>query len=172
MLKLVGATLIIGMTSLWGFRVAARYSRRPQELRALQTALAVLTTEVEYGATPMPEALRQSAQAAGQPVRRLLLDTVQRLESGGGITPGEALQDALASFGPESHLSAGDLTILQALTAVLGASDRRDQVRHLRLALERLIGAEAQASEERQRYERMYKYVGVLSGLALVLILY
>ncbi len=44
-------------------------------------------------------------------------------------------------------------------------------MRHLRLALDRLAAAEAGAAEERRRYERMYRYVGVLTGLALVLIL-
>jgi len=170
--KLIGSLLILGVSSLLGFRVAAAYARRPTELRALQTALAVLTTEIEYGATPLPDALRQAGRAVGAPVCTLLTDAAGRMESGGGITGGEALQQALGRFAPESHLRPADLTVLQALVPVLGASDRRDQVRHLRLAVERLVGAEAQAADERQRYERMYKYVGVLSGLLVVLILY
>jgi stage III sporulation protein AB len=63
------------------------------------------------------------------------------------------------------------LEVLLGLSEVLGASGRADQVRHLALARERLAGQEARAAAERARYERLARYMGVLSGAALVLIL-
>lgn len=169
--KLLGAALTVAVPTMIGFQIAARYRRRPTELRALQTGLAMLVTEVEYGATPLPEALRSAARASGPVIGPLLADTALRIEQGGGITPGEALTAAIRHGAEQSCLAPADLEILSALAGVLGASGRSDQVRHLRLALDRLAGAEAEASAERSRYERMYRYVGVLSGLALVLIL-
>lgn len=171
LLTLLGAAFTIGVPTWFGFQIADRYRRRPTELRALQTALAVLVTEVEYGATPLPQALRSAARAAGPALGRLLAETAAGIEAGGGITPGEALNAALLVHLPATSLRPADGEVLQALAAVLGSSGRQDQVRHLKLALERLAGAEAAASEERSRYERMYRYVGLLSGLALVLIL-
>lgn len=170
-LKLLGAALTTGVPSVIGFQLAARYRRRPAELRSLQTAIAVLVTEVEYGATPMPEALRSASRAAGPVIGPMLREAAGRIEAGGGITPGEALTAALGQGSKATCLTPPDLEILTALAAVLGASGRADQVRHLHLAMERLAGSEAEASAERSRYERMYRYVGVLSGLALLLIL-
>lgn len=171
MLKLLGALLTLAVPAVIGFQIAARYRRRPDELRWLQTGLSVLITEVEYGATPLPTALRSAARAAGPSVGRILEGGAERLEAGGGITPGEALVAALQAESDATCLAAADREVLVALAPVLGASGRQDQVRHLRLALERLAGAEEQAKADRERYERMYRYVGVLSGLALVLIL-
>ncbi|BAD40846.1 stage III sporulation protein SpoIIIAB [Symbiobacterium thermophilum] len=170
-LKLLGAALTVLAPSWIGFQIAARYARRPAELRGFQNGLAVLVTEVEYGATPMPDALRSAARASGPVAGAVLADAADRLEGGGGITPGEALAAALEERRGATCLTPADQEILAALVPVLGASDRRDQVRHLRLALERLAAAEAEATDERRRYEKMYRYVGVLSGLALVLIL-
>ncbi|WP_374712122.1 stage III sporulation protein SpoIIIAB [Symbiobacterium terraclitae] len=170
-LQLIGALLTVLVPSWIGFQIAARYARRPAELRAAQNGLAVLVTEVEYGATPLPDALRSAARAAGATVGAMLVDAAHRLEEGGGVTPGEALTAAVAAHREATCLTPADLEILLALAPVLGASDRRDQVRHLRLAMDRLAAAEAVAADERRRYERMYRYVGVLSGLALVLIL-
>jgi len=170
-LKVLGALLTLIVPSVVGFQIAARYGRRPGELRALQTGLSILITEVEYGAVPLPEALRSAGRAAGQPVGAIFLAAADRLRAGGGITAGEALEAALRSAAAATCLTAADRAVLAALVPVLGASGRQDQVRHLRLALERLAGAEARATAERERYERMYRYVGVLSGLALVLIL-
>lgn len=170
-LKLLGALLTLAVPTVIGFQIAGRYRRRPAELRALQTGLAVLVTEVEYGATPLTEALRSAAGAAGPVVGPLFAGTAARMESGGGITPGEALKRTISAGGDATCLIPQDLEVLSALTAVLGASGRSDQVRHLRLAMDRLAGAEAAATDEQSRYERMYRYAGVLSGLALVLVL-
>ncbi|HWI63025.1 MAG TPA: stage III sporulation protein SpoIIIAB [Symbiobacteriaceae bacterium] len=169
--KALGGALILGATSYAGWQVGAGYARRPAQLRDLQTALAVLQTEVEYGATPLPAALQSAAGAAGRAMAPLFARTAARLAEGGGITPGDALRTVLDGGLPESALKPEDLEVMRALAGVLGASGREDQVRHLTLARERLAGLEAQATDLRSRYERMARYMGVLSGAALVLIL-
>ncbi len=170
--KLIGGALVMGATSYGGWQVAARYVSRPRQLRDLATGLAVLQTEVEYGATPLPEALRAAAQAAGPEVGPFFASTARRLAEGQGITPGDALRGALAEISPDTSLRPADLAILEALAAVLGASGRQDQVRHLALCQERLAGEEARAQEERVRYEKVARYAGILSGAGLVLILF
>lgn len=169
--KVVGSVLILGATSYTGWQVGGSYARRPVELRDLQTALAILQTEVEYGATPLPQALQSAARAAGPAVAPLFAATAERLAAGGGITPGDAMRAVLAEGLPGSALKPEDLDIMRALAGVLGASGRDDQVRHLALARERLAGQEARAAEMRTRYEKLARYAGVLSGAALVLIL-
>ena len=169
--KVVGGLLILGATSYAGWQVGGNYARRPAELRDLQTALAVLQTEVEYGATPLPEALRSAAAAAGPAVAPLFARTAERLAAGGGITPGDAMRSILDAGLEGAVLRPEDLEVMRALAGVLGASGREDQVRHLALARERLVALAARAAEERSRYEKLARYVGVLSGTALVLIL-
>jgi stage III sporulation protein AB len=169
--KLSGVALILGSTSYAGWQVAGAYARRPRQLRDLQTALAVLQTEIDYGATPLPDALRAAALAAVVSVGCIFTCTGERMGAGGGITPGEALRGALQEMAPETALSKQDSEVLSALASVLGASSRADQVRHLTLARERLSGQEAQAQEARLKYERVARTMGVLIGLGLVFIL-
>lgn len=169
--KVLGAGLIIAACAGVGWQAAGNLARRPRELRALQVALGVLETEVAYGASPLPEALLHAAAAVEGSIGRLFARTAEYLSTGGGITPGDALRQALAEMAPDTALRAIDTETLVALSAVLGASDRKDQTRHLSLARQRLAGEEGRAAEERMRYERVYRYIGVLSGVALVLIL-
>lgn len=169
--KALGALLVIGACTAVGWQMAANLTRRPRELRALQAALAILATEVTYGASPLPEALRRSAAAAGGPVGRLLIRTADLLVGGGGITAGDAMQQAVREVEPTTALRQPELEALAALGAVLGASDRRDQARHLELARTRIASEEGRAAEERTRYERLYRYAGLLAGVALVLVL-
>jgi len=169
--KLIGGMLICGATSYAGWQIGGNYARRPAQLRDLQTALAVLQTEVEYGATPLPEALRNAAGATGPAVAPLFWRTAERLVAGGGITPGDAMRAVLAEGLEGTALKPEDLHVMGILAGVLGASGREDQVRHLALARERLSGLEAQAADQRSRYEKLARYAGVLSGAAIVLIL-
>ncbi|HLN65194.1 MAG TPA: stage III sporulation protein AB, partial [Symbiobacteriaceae bacterium] len=119
----------------------------------------------------LPEALQAAARAGGSAVGPLFAETARRLVSGEGMTPGDALREVWQRGAGGTALRPDDLAVLMALAGVLGASGRADQVRHLALARERLAGEEARAQEERQRYERLARYLGVLSGAALVLIL-
>lgn len=170
LVKLIGAVLIMAATTHLGWQVAGTYARRPRHLRHLQTGLAVLQTEIEYGATPLPDALAATARAAGPQVGLIFQRTATLLQKGGGMTAGDALRNALAQTQGQTALAQPDQEVLLALAAVLGSTGRQDQVRHLALARQRLAGEEARAEEHRQRYERLARYLGVLSGAALVLI--
>jgi stage III sporulation protein AB len=64
------------------------------------------------------------------------------------------------------------LDVLISFGSTLGISDRHDQVKHVKLAIAQLAQAEAKAWEEKEKNERMYKSLGVLSGLAIVILLY
>lgn len=170
--KMLGSLLILGSTTYVGWQVALGYARRPRQLRDLQTALAILQTEIEYGATPLPQALGAAARAADGMVGRIFSQTAQRLSEGRGLTPGDALRRSLAETAEETALQREDLEVLLALAPVLGGSGRSDQIRHLTLARERLSREEIRSREERDRYERVARSVGVLAGAALVLILW
>jgi stage III sporulation protein AB len=169
--QVLGAGLVMGTAAWLGYRLAGRLLGRPRQLRALQTGLSVLQTEIEWGAIPLPEALRSAAQAAEGPSGSLLRQVADAIQKGGGTAPGEALRSALVAVGPDTCLSPEDLAILGALAPTLGATGRTDQIRHLALARERLAGAEALARAEAERYERLARWGPVLIGAAIVLVL-
>lgn len=166
--KAVGAGLVILAGAGAGWQLAVPLSRRPEELRQLQAALSLLETEIDYGAVPLPVALHRAREAGGA-ARRLFARALAELE--GGATPDQALGRALAGFWPQSALQAADAEALSSLAAVLGASDRQDQVRHLRLCRERLRAAEAGAEADRRKYERLYRQLGLLAGVAVAILL-
>lgn len=168
--KLVGGLLVVGASSGTGFAVAGNLARRPTALRQLATAMALLATEVGYG-QPLPTALPSAGRAAGSLAAALFGGAAQRLTGGGGVTAGQALRAALDAVFPDSPLAEADREPMLALAAVLGASGREDQLRHLALCQQRLAALAEAAEAQRQRYERVARYSGVLAGLALVLLL-
>lgn len=168
--KLLGAALILAAGAGLGWQMAARLEHRVRELRSLSLSLRVLEKEVAVGATPLPVALERSAQVAEPAVGRLFRETAARLSDGKGRTARQAWEEALG----EVPLSLGtpDLEVLRSLGVTLGASGRADQARHISLTRERLAAREQAARDEEQRQGRLYRYLGILVPLALILALW
>ncbi len=168
-LTAAGACCVVGGSTGWGLLVARQIRRRPAELGRLAAALEALRTEVEYGRTPLPAALRRSAAGDRGPAGALFCAAAAQLEAGGGASASEAWEAGLGAAQDRSAWSASDVEGLRRLGHALGASDAQDQVRHLRLAVSRLRAAEGEASAVAERQARMWSYLGVLAGVAVVL---
>jgi len=168
MREMAGAALVLATGYGIGKVLAGPFARRPGQLRDLQLGAAVLETEIWHGCTMLPDAMGRAARAVPEPVSVLFAETARLLAPGMGAA--EAWSRALDSFYPDSACDDDDRGILLSLGPLLGRSDREDQRRHLKLLCERLAGQEARAMVARQRYERLWSYVGVLSAAAAILV--
>lgn len=172
MLKLAGAILLIVACGLLGNEFARGYAQRPRLLRSLQTALQLLETEINYGATPLPDALKMVATAGDSQIAPFFLTVRKFLLAPGGKGLGEAWEKGLKELKYYTVLNTRDLEPLAFLGAILGGSDREDQVKHLQLTREQLKQAEIRERETSSKNERMWRYLGFLFGAMLVLTFY
>lgn len=172
MLKLLGAAMVVAASGLGGIVMAGDYSRRPRELRFLRSAMQMLETEIAYGATQLAEAMNQVASRCDDAVAPLFYGAAGELSSLAGVTAAEAWEKSLKDYYPRSALRPQDLLILRNLGFSLGISDRDDQIKHLRLAMEQISAETAAAEEEAARNVKLWSYLGFLGGLMLVLVLY
>lgn len=172
MLKAFGALCLVAATGSFGMVVAQGYARRPRELGEVQAALTMLETEVSYGATPLPEAFANVGGQCEGALAALFGRAAGALNARGGMTAGEAWESSLRHYGACIPLRPEDLAVLHGLGAVLGVSDREDQARHLRLAVERLKILAGRAEDEARRNVRLWRSLGFLAGAAMVLAIY
>lgn len=172
MIKLIGACLTLAACGNLGFTWAGIYEKRPRQIKALEGALQLLETEIIYGATPLPEAMAEVAVRCDPEVAGLFRGTARELRTMEGATGGEAWQRAIDDFFPETALNKQDIHILRRLGSSLGISDREDQAKHLKLTKSQLANAAAQAEMNAKKSATVYRYLGVLGGLLLVLVVY
>lgn len=171
-IKLLGGGMTIAATSWIGFETANRYRMRPLNLRYLQACLQMLETEINYGLTPLPRALEKIA-ATHQGIVGQLFGTVQyMLQNTPGTTVGKAWQEAVDLLWARLFFTEADYQMLLNFGTTLGASDRKDQIKHVKLIMAQIANAEAQAWEEKNKNERMFKTLGFLAGLTVVILLY
>ncbi|MDT3698179.1 MAG: stage III sporulation protein SpoIIIAB [Thermincola sp.] len=172
MLKLIGACLTLAACASFGFTWAGLYEKRPRQIKGLEGALQLLETEIIYGATPLPEAMEEVALRCDSEIAVLFRRTAGELRKMEGLTGGEAWQKAINDFFPGTALNKQDILILQRLGSSLGISDREDQAKHLTLTKSQLAAAAVQAEMTAKKSATVYRYLGVLGGLLLVLVLY
>ncbi|WAH38996.1 stage III sporulation protein SpoIIIAB [Alicyclobacillus dauci] len=171
MLKLVGAMLIVLATTLIGFRVAGAYRDRPRQLRSLIRALTHLQAEVEYQTTPLPVAL-QNVAARGSPPCSTMFQRVSDHLIKDGMTVSEAFRVSLVRLVGESALQSADCEAIQSVADSLSTMDVTHLQTQFQMALEALRQAESGAREHGLKNARLWQYLGVLTGVILVILLY
>lgn len=171
MIKLLGAMLILFAGTLIGFQQAAKFAERPRQLRQLAHALQRLETEIGYGHTPLPEALLRTSEVTPEPLSSLLrsaADSVLRTEN---LTFRESWEQAVSAHWGGTSLGSNEQAVLIRLGSSLGISDKEDQMKHLRLALNQLKAEEDAARDDQARYEKMWKSLGVLIAVLIVILM-
>jgi len=172
MIKLIGACMALAACGGMGLTWARNYQNRPRQLSALQQSLQLLETEIIYGATPLPEAMELVAARSNRESAGLFQLTAAEFRKMDGVTAGEAWDKAVKMFYPDSALSDTDLQVLKRFGVTLGASDKEDQAKHLQLTMNQLKMAAAEAETDARKHSTVYRYLGFLGGLFLVLIIY
>ena len=172
MIKALGICMTLAACGTMGLTWAGVYEKRPRQLAAIDSALQLLETEIIYGATPLKDAMVRLSQSCEPEISGLFKHTALELGKMEGVTAGEAWSQAVKAYQQESALSDTDFKILKRFGASLGISDREDQAKHLELTRSQLKMAAAQAESAAKKNSAMFRYMGFLGGLFLVLILY
>jgi stage III sporulation protein AB len=170
-LKVIGSVLVVTAGTCIGFQLALRCSERPRQIRQIISCLVSLKSYINYAALPLPEALVRCASSAEGVVADLFHQTAAILQQKGWLTPQEALTQALGDLRARLVLDKPELEALASLGANLGFTNREEQEKYLLLVQDELQTIERDAIQIRERNTKMYRYLGVCGGLALVILL-
>ncbi|WP_424766172.1 stage III sporulation protein SpoIIIAB [Paenibacillus sp. sgz302251] len=171
MMKLLGALLILFAGTLIGFQQAARFAERPRQLRQLAHALQRLETEIGYGHTPLPEALERTAEATAEPLASIFRHAASGIWETESFSFKDSWEQAIIHGWPATSMRSNEQAVLLRLGSTLGISDKEDQMKHLRLALLQLKSEEDAARDDQGRYEKMWKSLGILIAVLIVILM-
>jgi len=172
MLKIIGAIMLIIGLGIVGLVVARNYSLRPQQIRYLQNGIKMLETEMLFGLTPLPQALKRIGKRMPYPIDKFYILTADLLINGEGLTAAEAWEMGLEELDQNSALLPEDLDILLYFGQSLGGSDREEQSKNLRLVQEHLRNAEIKAEQLKEKNQKLWQYLGFSLGTIVALILF
>lgn len=166
LIKLAGAGLIFFAGIFWGLLKSGELVKRERSLRDIKTALNILESEIVFSSHYLKYAFLRISKICG--CAGLFSDMSSEI---GEFSAAEAWRHALLKNKKELFLKDIDVEILNILGAELGLSDRERQVnniRHVSLLLEQNL---EEAHEEYLKTAKLYRSMGILGGLFLIIIL-
>lgn len=170
-LEWIGGLCVVSACAGLGFFKAARLQRRVGALRGLQAGLQVLDTEIAYAATPLPDAFRRIGNTFSSPAATLFAEVAEQLAGRPETGAPDLWETAVRRLAADMALEPPDVEVLLQFGRTLGASDRADQRKHIRVACDRLRVQEEAARQEAATRARMWRSLGVLIGAAIVVLL-
>ena len=170
--KIMGALLMVGACSYTGYVFSQRFIDRYRQLTVLRMGLEILSSEISYMRTPLPTAFKKIALRLEEPAAGIFFTAGRKLETG-EAHPRQAWREALEETREKTALTPEDLRVLGQLGVVLeGDGDSTGQVRQLKLLegeVERLV---LEAEREKNKNVRVWRYLGLLGGLAFAILFF
>lgn len=171
LLKLASSILIFLSSSTIGYLYGKTYSSRLENLIYLEQCIKILETEIVYGATPLPVALSNVFRKGKSKVSYIfeeIKDDLLLNKREGVYHSFLSVEDKLYD---NLHLIKEDVEIFLALGRVLGTSDRSDQQKNFTLILNQIAGQILEAKIEKNKNEKLYKSLGVIGGVGIIILL-
>jgi len=118
----------------------------------------------------LTDAFHYVYKSSGSEVAEFFRLTVRNLKFDNSINAAQAWEKAVVEGIRNTALNREDREILISFGKLLGSSDREGQIKNIRLTVSQLSLQEQKAEEIRKKNETMYRSLGILGGLAIVII--
>jgi stage III sporulation protein AB len=169
--KLFGSIIVLLSSGFLGYVLSSDCEKRPQQLRELQVLLQMFENRINYLSDVLTEAFEKVYRSTSNEVGIFFRCTVLKLKQDRNITASVAWEEAVKENIKKTALNMEDEEILISFGKILGSSDLEGQIKNIKLTLNQLKIQEQKAEEHKNKNESMYKSLGILGGIAIVIVL-
>lgn len=157
---------ILLASSYIGFLISDKYKRRVEELKEIKKGLHIFETKIRYTGEPIPEIFSELSMNLDKNIGKLFKDASHRMQE---KTAKDAWQEAINNL--KTSMTKEDKEVLKGLGKLLGKTDIEGQVSQIDLTSNFMDSQIEKAEKELLKNDKLYRTLGVVSGLALVIIL-
>ena len=160
--------ILIGSTSI-GFLISKGYKNRVLELRCFSNLINILQNKIKFTHKPLCDVLEEVSNIkTNARISQIFKKTAKNLEN---QTCEEALDKAITEEKVFLNLNTEDIELIKILGTVLGKTDIDGQMSEINQFNVLLANQIAKAEQEQLKNEKMYKSLGTIVGLVIVIIL-
>ena len=170
-IKLFLLLVIVALSTFIGFLISKRYSSRVEEIQDLITALEILESRLNYTYDTMPDAFAFVGKHMRSSARKIFEISSKKLQIEKSFTASEVFESTVDEEKAFLNLNDNDIEILKGLSVSLGQVDLESQVKNIRLIVRTLLGQLDEAKSEKNKNFKLCRNMGIMTGLAIVIIL-
>jgi len=159
---------IFGLAVYIGNLKASKYINRLKELISIKSALNILENKIKFTQSPLKEIFKQISENCSEKnikniFQVLVTDTKQN------INLHKSWEDTINKI--ESNLNAEDKKILIDMGKILGSTDVGGQVSNIKITSSFIDRQKEKAEKEKEKNVKLFRTLGIVSGLTIIIIL-
>ncbi len=171
MLKLLSGAIIFFGFGYFGILFSQKFKTRVRQLTDFQRAMTELEYSIEFMSMTIGDSLVMIAKNSETELKNIFLYVSDRLKSSPGSEMQKIWKRALSKYSEGLALKKDDLEIIIDFSKNLGTGNREKEKNNIKVTSMRLKIAEDEARAELEQNSKMYRGLGFLSGIFVVIIL-
>lgn len=165
-IKILIYSFIFLTCSIIGILKSQKYAYRVNELKEFKNALNMFKTKIRFTYEPIPEIFSQISNTINPNIGSIFKIASYNMKF---CAAGEAWNKAMDT--DILNINLEDKNILKDLGKLLGATDIEGQLSQIEVTSNFLDEQIKKAEKEREKSEKMYRKLGIIVGLGIVIIL-
>lgn len=165
-IKFFSLIIIAFLSSYIGIIISNKYKNRVYELKEIKKALSIFETKIKYTYEPIPDIFKEISKNLKPNIGQIFENASIKMENNTAkYAFNQAIEESSSSMNKE------DLEVIKGLSKLLGKTDIDGQVNQIVLTNKFIDAQIEKAQIEYEKNAKMYRTLGVISGLALIIIL-
>ena len=164
--KYIIMCLVFLICIMIGNIISKRYILRVKELKDFSNALNIIESKIKFTYEPIPEIFRQTSKLLSENISKIFINASKYMKD---LNCEEAWTKSVKET--NTYLNKEDIENINGFGKMLGKTDKEGQISHLELTKTFVEMQIKKAKDEEEKNAKMYKTLGVIFGLAIVIIL-
>lgn len=160
--------IIFGTSTTIGILISKKYSTRVEILKEIKKALSIFEIKINYSFETVPDIFTEISNKIGGVVGQIFSDAVCNINKNNKMA-GEAWEEAIDANCKD--LKKEDIDSLKTLGKLLGSTDIDGQINQIKLVTEFINNQIDDAVKEKNSNAKMYRKLGAIIGLMVVIAL-
>ncbi len=170
-LKFILILMVFICSTFIGYALAGRFKARVAEINDFMKALEIFETKIKYTYDSLPTAFLYIADNLRTKVYRIFYITAEMLKENKNLSAGDCYKQVIEDEKIFLALNKEDIEIIKELGISLGQVDVEGQLKSIKLVYNSLKNQLENAKEDNNKNFKLYRNMGVLSGLIIMIIL-
>ncbi len=149
-----------------GNLISKKYTLRLKELKDIKNALNIIENKIKFTYEPLPDIFIQTSKMVSQNISQIFMQASNNMKTENAE---EAWEQSVESA--TTNLNAEDLENIKSFGKMLGKTDKEGQISRIELTKTFIEMQIEKAKVEEQKNAKLYKTLGAVAGLAIVIIL-
>lgn len=170
--KIIGVVLVIVSTTLMSLMFIKREKYHIEDLNDMKKALTIFKGDISFVSMPLAETFNSISTKTKGNIGKFFKKVSERLEERTGENAADIWEDVLYEFSGLLYFDDEDLEAFYSFGKILGYMDANQQMNNIDIALYYIKQKEDSLREKGIKNAKLYKSVGILSGLLIAVILF